>query len=105
MENLISASIFCSQHNIEVSFIYSLQDYGLIETTTTEKDVFVQADQLQELERLMRLHYDLHINLEGVDAVTQLLKRVEKMQEEMMYLKNRLRLYESSPRSTANGQQ
>lgn len=96
MENLIAASIFCSQHNIEVSFIHSLQDYGLIETTTTEQGVFVQADQLQELERLMRLHYDLHINLEGVDAVTQLLKRMERMQEEMMYLKNRLRLYEAS---------
>lgn len=94
MENLIPASIFCSQHRIEVSFIHSLQDYGLIETTTTEQEVFLQADQLQEIERLMRLHYDLHINLEGIDAVTQLLKRLEKMQEELTYLKNRLRLYE-----------
>jgi len=103
MENLIAASTFCSQHNIEVSFIYSLQDYGLIETTATDEDVFLQADQLQEVERLMRLHYDLNINLEGVDAVTQLLKRLEKMQEEITRLKNRLRLYESGPQSTANG--
>lgn len=96
MENLIAASTFCSQHNIELSFIYSLQDYGLIEATTTEGDVFLSTDQLQEVERLMRLHYDLNINLEGVDAITQLLKRLEKMQEEILQLKNRLRLYETS---------
>lgn len=95
MENLIAASTFCSQHNIEVSFIHSLQAYGLIEATTTDEDVFLQAGQLQEVERLMRLHYDLNINLEGVDAVTQLLKRLERLQEEIMRLKNRLRLYES----------
>jgi hypothetical protein len=102
MENLISASAFCSHHQIEVSFIHSLQDYGLIDTTTTEQEVFLQADQLQEIERLMRLHYDLHINLEGVDAVTQLLKRMEKMQEEIVTLRNRLRMYEGSPQSTVH---
>ena len=103
MKNLIAASTFCSQHNIEVSFIHSLQDYGLIEATTTDEDVFLQAEQLQEVERLMRLHYDLNINLEGVDAITQLLKRQEKLQEEIMRLKNRLRLYEGGPQSTVNG--
>ena len=102
MKNLIAASTFCSQHNIEVSFIHSLQDYGLIEATTTDEDVFLQAEQLQEVERLMRLHYDLNINLEGVDAITQLLKRLEKLQEEIMRLKNRLRLYESGTQSAIN---
>lgn len=100
MENMIAASTFCLQHNIEVAFIYSLQDYGLIETRTTGEEVFLQADQLQEVERLMRLHYDLNINLEGVDAVTQLLKRMESLQEEITRLKNRLRLYESGPQHT-----
>jgi len=102
MENLIAASSFCSQHNIEMTFIHSLQDYGLIEATTTPEDVYLQVDQLQEVERLMRLHYDLNINLEGVDAITQLLKRIDKMQQEIMQLRNRLRLYENSPNTTAN---
>jgi len=103
MKNLIAASTFCSQHNIEVAFIHALQDHGLIEVVAMADDVFLRADQLQEVEQLMRLHYDLNINLEGVDAITQLLKRMEKLQEEIMRLRNRLRLYEGRPQPTVNG--
>jgi hypothetical protein len=42
----------------------------------------------------VRLHYDLDINLEGIEAITYLLNRVKNMQAEIIALKNRLRLYE-----------
>jgi len=42
----------------------------------------------------MRLHFDLHINLEGLDAVYHLLQRVENLQSEITSLNNKLRLYE-----------
>ncbi|HYH16205.1 MAG TPA: chaperone modulator CbpM [Flavisolibacter sp.] len=102
MKDLVSASAFCSHHQIEMSFIHSLQDHGLIDTTATEQDIFLQTHQLQELEQLMRLHFDLHINLEGIDAVMQLLKRLEKLQEEIGALRNRLQVYESNPQTTVD---
>jgi hypothetical protein len=42
----------------------------------------------------MRLHYDLDINLEGIEAITCLLDRVRSMQEEIRELRNRLGVYE-----------
>ena len=94
-ENLIPANEFCLHHNIEISFISSLQDYGLIECIIIDDNPFIAASQLTELEKLLRFHYDLDINLEGIDVIIHLLNRLKSMQEEMAVLKNRLRLYET----------
>ncbi len=51
-------------------------------------------DKLKDLEKFIRLHYELDINTEGIDAIAQLLNRVENMQDEITRLKNRLRFYE-----------
>ena len=52
------------------------------------------AYKLSEIEKLVRLHYDLDINLEGIEAITYLLNRVKNMQAEIILLKNRLSIYE-----------
>jgi hypothetical protein len=93
--NLIPANEFCASHNIEISFIDSLQDAGLIEITTIKKTEYIQEDQLYELEKIVRLYYELDINLEGIETVKHLLQRINDMKDEIILLKNRLRLYES----------
>ena len=92
---LIAVDEFCASHDIEISFISSLQDTGLIETTTIEEAQFLNAEQLQELERYIRFYYELNINLEGIDSIRHLLQRVNSMNNEITSLKNRLRLYET----------
>ncbi len=101
--NLIPAKDFCLHHRIEISFIHSLREYGIIEVTESEEDYFLDAEQLNELEKLVRLHYDLHINLEGIDAIQHLLLRMEEMQKEVSELRNKLRLYEASPPPFSGG--
>lgn len=93
--NLIPANEFCASHEIEISFIDSLQEAGLIEITTIKETEYVQESQLNELERIVRLYYELDINLEGIETVIHLLQRIKDMQDEITLLKNRLRLYES----------
>ena len=88
-------SEFCLHHNIESSFLYSLQEYGLIEIVSMEQGSFVDSNCLRELEKMVRLHYDLDINMEGIDAISHLLKKLETMQDEIAMLKNKLRVYES----------
>ena len=94
-EYLIAVEEFCACHDIEISFVNSLQQTGLIETTTIEGGWFIDAGQLQQLEKYIRFYYELDINLEGIESITHLLQRVNTMQEEITALKNRLRLYES----------
>lgn len=96
MENLIPADEFCANHNIEVSFIRSLQENGLIEIMTIEEKGYIQSSQLQELEKIIRLYYELDINLEGIETINHLLQRINHMQDEITALRNRLRLYETN---------
>ena len=91
---LISADEFCIHHQVEYSFINSLQQFGLIEVKTIEENRFIDSEKLFDLEKFVRLHYDLDINLEGIEAITYLLEKVESLQNEVNLLKNKLRLYE-----------
>ncbi|HUZ61999.1 MAG TPA: chaperone modulator CbpM [Hanamia sp.] len=93
MENddLIPAKDFCIYHNIEYSFISSLEESGLISITSVEHSSYIPADEIQKLEKFVRLHYDLDINLEGIETINHLLEKIEDMQREMLQLKNALR--------------
>lgn len=94
-ENLIAANELCLQHNIELKFIYLLQEYGLVEVTTIEEDVFIAAHQLRDVEKIIRLHYELNINLEGIDVIHHLLKKLEAAQDEINDLRNQLMFYKA----------
>jgi hypothetical protein len=92
--DLIPAEEFCAQYKAELSFITYLRDFGLIEVTSVEESYYIPHAQLSKLEQLARLHYDLDINLEGIDAITHLLERVKGLQSEITNLKNKLGIYE-----------
>lgn len=96
MENkqLIQIEQFCAHYHIEFAFIHSLYEFGLVEIITVEDVQYLRGEQLAELEKMIRLHYDLEINMEGIDAITHLLQRMNELREELGLLKNRLRLYE-----------
>ncbi len=93
-DDLIAVSEFCVHHNIEISFINLLQQNGLIEISTIESKYFVEKEQLPQLEKFVRFYYEMDINLEGIETITYLLQRIENLQDEIVELKNRLRLYE-----------
>ncbi|SDH31928.1 chaperone modulator CbpM [Winogradskyella thalassocola] len=91
---LISISQFCTHYNVPVSFINTLHEYELVEITITDHKNFIKTNQLNDVEKMMRLHYDLDINIEGIDAIYNLLKQVETLQSEITALRNKLDFYE-----------
>jgi hypothetical protein len=91
---LISTNDFCTWHQVEYTFIRSLREAGLVEITIIDQAEYIPETQLQKLEKMVRLHHDLDINIAGIEAIAHLLERLEYLQEEMRTLKNRLRLYE-----------
>lgn len=98
MENdkLIPVYHFCVTHEIEISFIESLQEYGLVKITTIENKSYLNERQLHEVEKMVRLHYDLDINLEGIEVINHLLEKLQETAERNRQLQNRLNLYEPS---------
>lgn len=94
-EYLIAVEAFCASHGIEVSFVSSLQQTGMVEVTTINESLYIDINQLQDLEKFIRLYYELDINLEGIETITHLLQKINLMQDEIIRLRNRLLLYES----------
>lgn len=94
IEYLVAVDEFCASHNIEISFIGSLQQNGLIEITTIGQTGFIDAGQLPQVEKFIRFYYELDINLEGIETISHMLDRIAAMQEELTVVRNRLRFYE-----------
>lgn len=84
---------FCTSHNIETHFVLELYEYGLVDVVVKENTHYLPIQQLPKAEKILRLHSDLDINLEGIAVITRLLNRMEKMQNEITRLKNKLDLY------------
>ncbi|MGH2642885.1 MAG: chaperone modulator CbpM [Chitinophagaceae bacterium] len=93
-KDLIPAAEICSHYQVEYSFINELNEHELIELNVMEETSYLSTDHLADLERFIRLHYDLDINIEGLEAVNHLLKQIHAMQNQIQTLENKLHLYE-----------
>lgn len=91
---LITAKDFCTYHHVEYTLIHSLSEAGLVEIQVIGQTDYIPETELQKLEKMVRLHNELEINVAGIGAVTHLLQRLEDIQEEMRILRNRLSRYE-----------
>ncbi|PZR36418.1 MAG: MerR family transcriptional regulator [Azospira oryzae] len=94
-DEMISADEFCIHHQIELAFIRSLTDAGLIEVVIVHEKIFVPLSQLPRLEKLARLHYELDINMEGLEAIHHLLGHMNALEHQVTALANKLLRYET----------
>ena len=92
---LVSTQTLCLHYNIEISFVNALNKMGLIQFENIEQNQFIHQDQIGDLEKIIRLHDELNVNLEGIDVVLNLLEKERELRNELNILKNRLRLYEN----------
>jgi chaperone modulatory protein CbpM len=95
IENLIPIPILCNHYQVEITFFNNLNEMGLIEIETIEENQFIHSDAVFEIEKIMRMHQELDVNIEGIDVVFNLLQKIDALQNELLSVKNRLRLYES----------
>ncbi|WP_298368639.1 chaperone modulator CbpM [uncultured Lutibacter sp.] len=95
VQDLILVEKLCSHYKIELSFFDALNNSKLIKIETFEQHQFIHKDEIGNLEKMIRLHKELNVNIEGIDVVFNLLKKEMKLRKELNALKNRLRLYEN----------
>ena len=93
--DMIPAEEFCKSYNVEFSFVHTMGETGFIKVITIEEKPFIPVEELQELEKLYRLYYDLEINLQGIEAIHHLLDQVRDLQATVISLRNKLRFYEN----------
>ncbi|MBT8316554.1 MAG: MerR family transcriptional regulator [Lutibacter sp.] len=89
-KKIIHISTLCKHYNIEISFIHSLNDFGLIEIISEEESQYIHEDKITDVEKMIRIHQELNVNIEGIDVVFNLLNKIEELQNELIVIKNKL---------------
>ena len=82
-------------YQVEETFLDQLQSSGLIEIVIEEDDRYIEYDYLQEIEQFVRWHYELEINMEGIEALHHMLQQVQQLQEDVERLRGELKFYKS----------
>lgn len=93
IEKLIPVPALCIHYEVEMSFFNNLSEMGLIEIKTIKDTQYIDTD-IYEIEKIIRMHQELAVNIEGIDVVLNLLQKIDDLQNELNSVKNRLRLYE-----------
>lgn len=92
---LIPAKDFCIHHSVSYTFFSGLHEAGLVQTVIIEEEQYIHPDCIGSLEKLARLHSDLGINIEGIEAIAQLLQQVDALQMQVQDISRRLQRYEN----------
>lgn len=92
-QKLTAVKEFCVHHNISSEFIISLHNNELIQLVTVKRTMYIPENGLQLLEKIIRLHNELQINIEGIQTILHLLSSIEKKEKELTSLKNQLSFY------------
>lgn len=82
MSERISREELVRIYNIEITFFDSLQESGLLKTESENEITYLLYDELPAFERFANLHYDLEVNLAGLEVISHLLNKLEKLREE-----------------------
>jgi hypothetical protein len=92
---LFALTEYCTIHQVDPSFVESLEEEGLIMVVTKDRERFIHEEQLPTLEVFTRWHVDMGINTQGIDAMHNLITKIHKLHIELNEIRQRLRLYES----------
>lgn len=79
---------FCRYYSADISFVHSLHDSGLISVDTEDEHYFIPLDEMPRVERFVRMHYDLEINLAGLETIDHLLEKMDLLQREVLRLQS-----------------
>lgn len=95
IENFIPLNTLCLHYKLEISFFNTLNENGLIEIQLVDEIQYVHKESIYEIEKIVRMHKELEVNIEGIDVVLNLLQKIDALQTELLTVRNRLLLYEN----------
>ncbi|QDP84521.1 MerR family transcriptional regulator [Chryseobacterium sp. SNU WT5] len=82
MSERISREELVRIYNVEITFFDSLEEAGLLKTETENEIKYLHYEQLSVFEKMMTWHYDLDVNLAGLEVIQHLLEKIEFLQNE-----------------------
>ncbi|AZA51691.1 chaperone modulator CbpM [Chryseobacterium sp. G0201] len=90
MSEKISREELVKIYNIEITFFDELVDSGLLSIQTENEIRYVMYEDLPVFEKLTNWHYDLEINLPGLEVIHDMLRKMEDLKQKNRELMNKL---------------
>ena len=81
MNERISREELVRIYNVEITFFDSLEEAGLLKTETENNIKYLMFDELSTFEKFTNWHYDLEVNLAGLEVIKHLLDQLERLRE------------------------
>ncbi|MFC6268869.1 chaperone modulator CbpM [Frigoriflavimonas asaccharolytica] len=94
MENKISREELIKIYKVEITFFDRLEECGLLQTIEENNTKYLLFEEINNFEKFANFHYDLEINLPGLEVIHQLLQQIKLLQSENISLQNRANLPE-----------
>jgi len=91
-DDLIPLEDLCRYYSVELTFVSRLSEYELLDLVLVEQAPCLRKSQLSEFEKIVRLHYELDINMAGIDAIVHLLQKLKRLQSEVNELRSQAHL-------------
>ncbi|WP_196889382.1 chaperone modulator CbpM [Aureivirga sp. CE67] len=93
-DKLFTIEKICKIYKIKPDFVNELIEFELITIVSIEKTDYVDVESFSDLEKMIRLHNDLGINVQGIDAILHLQRKHRELRKKINRLEAKLRLYE-----------
>jgi len=90
MSERISREELVKIYNIEITFFDELVSSGLLNIQMENEIRYLMYDDLPSFERFTNWHYDLEINLPGLEVIHEMLQKMEHLKQKNKELMNRL---------------
>ncbi|HAV02984.1 MAG TPA: MerR family transcriptional regulator [Chryseobacterium sp.] len=86
MTEKISREELVRIYNVEITFFDSLEEAGLLSPVTENEQKYLLYEDLQAFERFTNWHYDLEVNLPGLEVIQHLLQKIEELRSDNLRL-------------------
>lgn len=90
MNERISREELVKIYNIEITFFDELVDSGLLNIHTENEIRYLMYEDLPSFERFTNWHYDLEINLPGLEVIHDMLRKMEDLKQRNRELMTKL---------------
>ncbi|MGL6128420.1 chaperone modulator CbpM [Chryseobacterium artocarpi] len=90
MSERISREELVRIYNIEITFFDDLVEYGLLNIRVEDNIHYLMYEDLPDFEKFANWHYDLEINLPGLEVIHNMLKKLDALKRRNRELMNKL---------------
>lgn len=93
MEGYIKVVDYCARGVVDNAFLMALRNEGVLRLIEIEEEYYIEEDLLTDVDMFCRWHYDLGVNIAGIDAMRHMLQKLLEMQNDINDLYSELRVF------------